>query len=74
MLLADAQDRFAPSTWQRIDLGALHARALHLAQNMTDACGEPRLLPEVPPLVLGDLLSVRPDLVELEARLGSQPE
>ena len=72
-LLADAEDRFAPSMRQRIDLGELYARALHLARKATDASGEPRPLPEACPFVLDELLAGDSDALRDEcASLGSE--
>lgn len=69
VFLADAEDRFAPSMRQRIDLDALYAKALHLARSATDDAGEPRPLPEACPFTLGELLAVRPDVMKLIAKL-----
>ena len=56
-VLADTEDRFAPSMRQRIVLDELYAKALHLAQRATDASGEPRPLPKACPFVLDELLA-----------------
>ena len=69
--LADAEDRFTLSMRQWIDLGELHAKALHLARAATDATGDPASLPEACPFALDDLLAKCPDLAELASRLGS---
>ncbi len=55
--LADAEDRFAPSMRQRINLGELYAKALYLARKATDASGKARSLPEACPFLLDELLA-----------------
>ena len=67
--LADAEDQFTPSMRQRIDLGKLYGKALHLARTATDAAGEPRRLPETCPFTLDELLAVQPDVAALVAKL-----
>jgi hypothetical protein len=68
--LADAEDRFTPSMRQRIGLGELYGRALHLAQTATDSSGPPRALPAACPFTLDELLAKRPDLTALSAKLA----
>ena len=71
--LLDAEDRCAPSMRQRIDLDQLFARALHAVHATTDESGTARLLPDQCPFTLDGLLTTRPDVAGLVARLGRDP-
>jgi len=71
--LADAGDRFTPSTRQRISLPDQYAKALHLARTASDDTGKPRPLPDTCPYALDDLLASNPDVEALTARLGAGP-
>ena len=68
--LDDAGRRFTPSMRQRMDLGELFARALRRARSARDDAGRPRLLPNVCPYTLDDLLDRDFDVDALAARLG----
>jgi hypothetical protein len=55
--LDDAQDRFTPSTRQRIALDILYARALRRVRDASDDSGPPSIIPDTCPFTLDDLLS-----------------
>ena len=69
--LADARRAFTPSTRQRIDLADLYADALHQVRIGAGDAGEARLLPEACPFALDELLTGRPDVSMLVARLDA---
>lgn len=71
VFLADAEDCFAPSMRQRVELDALYAKALGLAREATDATGGPRPLPDGCPFTLDELLAG--SVAELAARLDGTP-
>jgi len=66
--LADARRSFTPSMRQRIDLVELYADALYELHARTDGTGQP-LPSEACPFTLDDLLSGRPDIATLVAKL-----
>ena len=57
VFLDDAEQRFAPSMGQRIDLRDLYAKALRRAREATDVTGTPRPLPQTCPFTLQELLA-----------------
>ena len=65
---AEAAQRFAPSTRQRIDLDRLYARALR--QLTVADYGRPPQLSPIEGLLTGDQL-LNDDVATLEARLGA---
>ena len=67
--LAEARRAFAPSMGQRIDLADLYADALYQVRVGVDDSGEPRPLPEACPFKLDELLTGRPDVAVLVAKL-----
>lgn len=58
----DAENRFAPSMRQHIDLADLYKRSLKRVRAATDDSGEPRSLPETCPFALDDLLDPDADV------------
>ena len=69
VFLDGAADRFTPSMRQRIDLGALYAKALRRAQAARETSGSPRPLPKACPFTLDELLVG--DVAALLVKLGS---
>ncbi len=69
VFLDDAEQRFAPSMRQHIDLGVLYAKALRRAREAMDVTGSPAPLPEACPFTLQNLLAG--DLVDLGAKLAA---
>ena len=67
----DAENRFAPSMRQHIDLADLYRRSLKRVRAATDDAGEPRFLPETCPFALDDLLDPNTDARTLVLKLGS---
>ena len=65
----DAEDRFAPSMRQHIDLGVLYAKALRRVREATDATGAPNALPQACPFTWQELLAG--DLAHLRAKLAA---
>ena len=66
----DAEECFAPSMRQHIDLDALYRRALKQFRSATDDSGEPRPVPATCPFVLDDFLSLDADVQALVQKLG----
>lgn len=71
--LTDARNRFTPSMQQRIDLADLYADALYEMRAGADYAAGPRPLPEACPFTLDDLLTGRPDVATLAAKLHGRP-
>ncbi len=69
--LAGARRSFTPSMRQRIELTDLYADALYQVRAEENDGGEQRPLPEVCPFTLGDLLTGRPEVRTLIARLDA---
>ena len=68
--LTEARDVFSPSMRQRIDLADLYVDALYRMKDRDrDGAISP---PEACPFVLDDLLAVRPDVMELVAKLDRE--
>ncbi len=69
--LHDVQRRFTPSMRQRIGLDDLYDKAADRARAAAEDAGvPPRPLPEACPFALDELLTGRPDVAGLVARLG----
>ena len=71
--LTGARRRFTPSMRQRIDLTDLYADALHEVRTGLDDRGPRPPLPETCPFALDELLTGRPDVAGLVARLAAGP-
>ncbi len=69
--IGDAEDCFAPSMRQHIDLDALYGRALKQSRSATDDSGEPRPVPAACLFVLDDFLSLDADVRTLVQKLGT---
>ncbi len=67
--IADADDCFAPSMRQHINLNELYGRSLKHLRNLSDNAGEPRLLPDTCPFTIGELLDPDADVRALILRL-----
>ncbi len=68
--IGDAEDCFAPSMRQHIDLDTLYRRALKQFWSATDDSGEPRPVPADCPFMLDDFLSLDADVQALVRKLG----
>lgn len=68
--LSDARRRFTPSMRQRIDLPDLYSDALYRTKPRPLDGIDPRPLPQACPYTLDDLLTRRPDVTDLVARLA----
>ncbi len=68
--IGDAEDCFAPSMRQHIDLDDLYRRALKQFRLATDDSGEPRPAPATCPFVLDDFLSLSADVQTLVQKLS----
>lgn len=68
----DAENRFAPSMRQQIDLADLYKRSLKRVRAATDDTGEPRVMPETCPFTLDDLLAPDADVGTLELKLDNR--
>ncbi len=67
--LTSARRRHTPSMRQRIDLAELYADALFELQAWTGDTGQPLPSPQTCPFTLDDLLSGRPNVWDLVAKL-----
>ncbi len=68
----DAEDCFAPSMRQHIDLPDLYRRALKQFRLATDDSGAPRPVPATCPFVLDDFFSSDADVQTLAQKLGTR--
>ena len=69
--VGDAEDCFAPSMRQQIDLHGLYRRALKQLRSATDDSGEPRPVPDACPFTLDDLLTSEADIRTLVQKLDT---
>ncbi len=69
--LAGARRSFTPSMRQRVDLSELYADALHEVESRSDNPGMPLSFPSACPFTLDDVLSTRPDINILAAKLAA---
>lgn len=68
--LAGARRSFTPSMRQRIDIPELYADALYELESRSDNTGKPLSFPDACPFTLEDVVSARPDIRILIAKLG----
>ena len=68
--LDDAEQRYAESMRQRVEFGALYARALRRARAAEDTSGAPRPLPDECPFGLDELLGGNLAVLEAGVRDG----
>ena len=69
--IIDAEDCFAPSMRQHIDVHALYRQALKQFRSATDDSGEPRPVPDACPFTLDDMLASEADVRTLVQKIGS---